>query len=476
VTSGTRRTLVLAIGVELALLGALAIATRISPSVRPAIALQLAAAAPWVIVLREGRSLDARQAHGLAMAVGLAARAILLCGAPALSDDLYRFVWDGRVLASGVNPFRFAPEAIELAGLRDELWTRINHPEISTIYPPAAQAVFGAVALAGGGPWTIRAVVVFLDVVAVRLVSRAGADRGVPEAGLAYALCPLAVVESGLSAHFDGGCAALVLSALAWLDRSRVRAGLLVGLAIAAKALAALALPLLFLTRPRGRAVAGAVALAVALSFAVPFAGAGWRVFSGLSEFALRWSGNASAFAALERIAGAGLARIEERPGAVRSRALGRLSSALEGTPFDPRGPLRRDKKSEERDVFETGYLASLCARGAATLLVFALATGLALRGSAPRAVLGALAAALLLGPIVHPWYVLWLVPLACVERSPPWLAWSALAPLASLPLDVFRETGEWVEPWWVRPIEYLPVYALLGLDLFTAWRRRATL
>ncbi len=472
----TRRILIVAIGVELALFVALAIATRTSGSVRPVVALYLAAAVPWIFVLRAGRTVEARVATRLALGAGLVARAVLLFGAPVLSDDLYRFAWDGRVLADGLNPFRFAPDAVELRALRDGLWQQINHPEISTIYPPGAQIVFGAVAVLGGGVWAIRLVVVLLDLIAVALVSRAGVARGTPEAGLAYALCPLAAVESALSAHFDGVCAALVLAAVVSLDRARFRAGLLVGAAVAAKALALLSLPLLLMTRPRRRALAGVIALAFALALAAPFAGAGWKVFSGLSEFALRWSGNASGFAVLERAARAGLERVEFRPGAVRSRTLGRLSAALEGTPLDPRGPLRREKKSDERDVFETGYLASFCARCAATALVLALAIGLALRADPLRAVLGAFAAALLLGPMVHPWYVLWLVPFACLLRSPPWLLWSTLAPLALLPLDGFRSTGEWLEPAWIRPIEYAPVYGALAFGTFTAWRRRATL
>src|SRR5947207_3574662 len=38
---------------------------------------------------------------------------------PAHSDDVYRYLWDGRVVRAGVNPYRYAPAAPELAALRD---------------------------------------------------------------------------------------------------------------------------------------------------------------------------------------------------------------------------------------------------------------------------------------------------------------------------------------------------------------------
>ena len=54
-----------------------------------------------------------------------------------LSDDIYRYVWDGRVQLAGINPYRYAPEDDSLASLRDStIYTAINHRQIPTIYPP----------------------------------------------------------------------------------------------------------------------------------------------------------------------------------------------------------------------------------------------------------------------------------------------------------------------------------------------------
>ena len=74
---------------------------------------------------------------------GLLFRATLLPASPTLSDDIYRYVWDGRVQAAGINPYRYAPASEALAHLRDgTIYPGVNHREIPTIYPPAAQALF----------------------------------------------------------------------------------------------------------------------------------------------------------------------------------------------------------------------------------------------------------------------------------------------------------------------------------------------
>src|SRR3990172_4761818 len=68
-------------------------------------------------------------------------RAILLWTEPVLSDDLYRYVWDGRVQAAGLSPYLHAPEAPGLSHLRDDtIYPRINRPWARTIYPPRAHS------------------------------------------------------------------------------------------------------------------------------------------------------------------------------------------------------------------------------------------------------------------------------------------------------------------------------------------------
>jgi hypothetical protein len=89
-----------------------------------------------------------RGAPTLRVILGVAAllRAMVLVWPPFLSNDLYRYIWDGWVQLAGINPFAFIPDDPHLAFLRDAaVFPNINRAAYAhTIYPPAAQMLFAA--------------------------------------------------------------------------------------------------------------------------------------------------------------------------------------------------------------------------------------------------------------------------------------------------------------------------------------------
>ena len=83
--------------------------------------------------------------HSLRWLIGFAIlfRLTLLPHDPVATDDIYRYVWDGKVAAAGINPFQYAPSDPTLAALHNsDLPAKINFPEMRTIYPPLAQGLF----------------------------------------------------------------------------------------------------------------------------------------------------------------------------------------------------------------------------------------------------------------------------------------------------------------------------------------------
>jgi hypothetical protein len=76
------------------------------------------------------------------VACALAFRITLLIAEPSLSDDIYRYLWDGKVQSHGLNPYSYPPEARELEFLRDFYYEGVNHKGVRTIYPPFAQFFF----------------------------------------------------------------------------------------------------------------------------------------------------------------------------------------------------------------------------------------------------------------------------------------------------------------------------------------------
>ena len=71
--------------------------------------------------------LDPRASVAWILVVAGLLRVLMLPLPPTLSDDVLRYVWDGKVAAAGLNPYRLPPDAPELERLRDDLWERLPH-------------------------------------------------------------------------------------------------------------------------------------------------------------------------------------------------------------------------------------------------------------------------------------------------------------------------------------------------------------
>jgi hypothetical protein len=204
---------------------------------------------------------------------------------PRRSDDVYRYAWDGRVQAAGIDPYRHAPVDPELAGLR-EPWlfpgaatcaeggkppgcSLINRAEERTIYPPVAQAAFAGVhAVTPYGhllAWQLAAGAAAVAV-AVLLVAVLGRTRGDPRPAVLWAWCPVVVLEAGNGAHVDVLAALFLVAGVVLVAGRPVVGGLLLGAAVAVKLYPALVLVAL-VRRPRWGVVMAAAGALVALSY-----------------------------------------------------------------------------------------------------------------------------------------------------------------------------------------------------------------
>jgi alpha-1,6-mannosyltransferase len=173
----------------------------------------------------------------LALAFAALFRLWPLEAGPRLSDDLYRYVWDGRVQAAGVNPYRHVPADPALAHLRDEtIYTKINRRDYApTIYPPVAQMIFYATTRVSESVFWMKLTMVVFEAAAVWAVVALLASFGLPrQRVLLFAWHPLLVWEIAGSGHLDAVMIGFVCLAL--LARRRGRDGL-VGLLLACAAL-----------------------------------------------------------------------------------------------------------------------------------------------------------------------------------------------------------------------------------------------
>ncbi|MFN8515552.1 MAG: hypothetical protein U0841_23805 [Chloroflexia bacterium] len=106
-----------------------------------AVAFVLYLIAAALIVSPRGGTLG-RWGLPLILALALLHTSSSLASRPPSPTTTHRYIWDGKVIAAGIDPYRYAPDAPELADLRDPLWERVNQKSQHTPYPPAAQAVF----------------------------------------------------------------------------------------------------------------------------------------------------------------------------------------------------------------------------------------------------------------------------------------------------------------------------------------------
>lgn len=241
----------------------------------------------WLI-----RSVPRKTAATLILLGGMALPLAAGFAPPRTSDDLYRYIWDGRVQSAGISPYRYVPAAPELAGLRDDfLWppqsawcvstgagdlvagcSLINRPAVHTIYPPAAQLYFAAVqrlSPAGSreGPIQLASALMAAAVTVLLLIAlpKVGAD---PRLAALWAWCPLVAIEAGNNAHLDVAgaflaAAALIVAAAAKSWRGTAAGAVLLGLAIATKITPALVGPSLLRRRPLTVLCASLATLAV---------------------------------------------------------------------------------------------------------------------------------------------------------------------------------------------------------------------
>jgi alpha-1,6-mannosyltransferase len=237
------------------------------------------------------RSTDQRPRLPLILGTALVLR-LLALGAPVfLSDDVNRYIWDGRVQAAGINPYRYIPTDPELAPLRDAtIFPNINRNNYApTIYPPVAQMLFFLANRLGETVLAVKLVFVAAEAVGMGalllILQAAGKPR---EYILLYAWHPLPVWEIAGSGHIDAAVVAFVVLALAAaLAGRRAWSGAALAAATLVKFFPVALAPALW--RPAKSNLGDlrwpVAFLAVILAAYLPYIGAGSRVIGFLTSY-----------------------------------------------------------------------------------------------------------------------------------------------------------------------------------------------
>lgn len=221
----------------------------------------------------------------LIFGVGIMLRVYALLFDPFLSTDIFRYIWDGRVQAAGINPYRYFPAHDALAHLRDAvIFPRINRADYAvTIYPPVAEFFFLIVTRIGENVNVMRLALLGCEAVSVTLIVLflRRMERPITRV-VAYFWHPLPIWEIANSGHVDALAVALMLLGL-WvaLTGHAMRGAVSIALGALVKPYVAPALASIW--RPWDWKIPVVVIAAIALCY-LPYLSVGWGVFGFLTK------------------------------------------------------------------------------------------------------------------------------------------------------------------------------------------------
>ena len=196
------------------------------------------------------RTKDSRALLLLGLIFAALFRLGILFSPPYLSDDIYRYIWDGRVQSAGINPYRYIPADKSLAQLRDDkIYPKINRRDYArTIYPPVAEGAFLLITGFSESVTWMKAGMVGCEAITVwaliQLLTSFGFAR---QRVLIYAWHPLIVWEFAGSGHVDAlAIAFIALAVLARRKRWEALTGFLLACATCVKLFPAVLFPVLY--------------------------------------------------------------------------------------------------------------------------------------------------------------------------------------------------------------------------------------
>jgi hypothetical protein len=213
----------------------------------------------------------------------LAMRLALVGIDPLFSTDIYRYVWDGRVQAAGINPYLYVPADSALTALRDAaIYPFINRADYAvTGYPPLAEMFFLVATRVSETLTGMRLAMVACEAVIVVVLIALLRRLGRPDAAVvAYAWHPLAVFEIANNGHVEALMVALMMLGV-WLlvCTRRVAGAFVIGLSAVVKPYAVFVLPAFW--RPWDWRAPLAVIAAIVLCY-LPYLGVGKGVLGFL--------------------------------------------------------------------------------------------------------------------------------------------------------------------------------------------------
>jgi hypothetical protein len=380
-----------------------------------------------LLVLKAGLKIE-RATH-LVVIILFAGTLFRVCLAPTepsvLSKDMYRYIWDGRVQQSGINPYLFPPAAQELKNLQDNrIYPNINRKNHPTIYPAGAQLFFRLVfAIVGDSVYGYKGFQVVIDILSMLLLVALLKVWGFgPARVIVYAWNPLVIFEIAYSGHLEGVVVFLMVAAFYLTSINKKIPGyILLAICSGIKLYPALLLPAMIRRKDRIKGILTFIITFSALY--LPFVSAGNRIAGFLSTY---------------------------------------LNNPYESFNWGLKNLIMRLFPGLDYSLLSHLFILALMAVG---LVIFIKEKHGVQMIRYAYILVGFLI--VLMPASLHPWYVILIIPFLTFFPSLAWLIFSATVTLSYLKYA----TDMGVMPTWVLFTEYLVLFALLILGyIFKHW------
>lgn len=380
------------------------------------------------------------------LAIGLTLRLVMMIPDPILEIDFYRYMWDGAVINAGFSPYEWSPQQVmagqapdglsRLAQASAGVIEQINYPYLTTIYPPVAELVFAITNWIK--PWdlmTWRLVILLFEAVTVAFLFAVLRQLGrSPLWIILYWWNPVVIIEFSNAAHMDAILLPVLLAATlaAMKSRRSIASAVCLAVATAVKLWPVLLLPTL-LRSSRRVLVAGVVFAGIATALLWPFIDQALRADGGLHAYGVSWERNAALFHLML-------------------------------------GGLRHMLDSNALFALDAGRILRIFVGVVVVIVALDINRRAALdpQGMARRMII-VIAAILLLGPTLYPWYYTWMVPFLVIAPSTAMLAFTVVLPLYRLQFHPWFQDNSWLFTEIVVWLEQGPIFLLLFLE----WRAR---
>lgn len=216
----------------------------------------------WWVLLFAGYIYLVRTPISLKTGLWLACffRLLFLLAYPQLSDDYFRFIWDGTLLTHGENPYLHLPSFYRqpqnltlIPELTADFYQRLNSPQYYSVYPPVCQFFFGLVNFVGqNNIWLnciiLRCLILLAEAGTLFFLLKILRFLGLPQRQIwLYALNPLIIVELTGNLHPEAWLIFFLLASFYLVLKNRITsAAILLALAVGVKMWPLMFLPLIW--------------------------------------------------------------------------------------------------------------------------------------------------------------------------------------------------------------------------------------